>query len=43
MSVNVKTDVPELNNEIFDYIEANYDLRPRSLIIKLDLKPDDYP
>ena len=43
MSVNVKTDVPELNNEIFDYIEANYDLRPRSLIRKLDLKPDDYP
>ncbi len=43
MSVNVKTDVPELNNEIFDYIEANYDLRPHALISRLKLKPDDYP
>ncbi|MFA5719486.1 MAG: methionine adenosyltransferase domain-containing protein [Acholeplasmataceae bacterium] len=43
MSVNVKTDVPELDNEILNYIEANYDLRPRSMIRKLGLKPGDYP
>jgi S-adenosylmethionine synthetase len=43
MSVNVKTDMPELDNEILDYIEANYDLRPRALISRLKLKPNDYP
>lgn len=51
MSVNVKTTynddvhiaVTSINDDIATWIYKNYDLTPKALIKRLDLKPDDYP
>ena len=45
MSVNVKSNVKNdiVNQRIVEWIFKNYDLTPKALIDRLDLKPDDYP